>query len=123
MSLPEVVHRVFEAVDAKDAARFVTFLTPDAVFRYGNAPPLVGRDATRQAVAQFFDAVKALRHDLLETWTQGEMIFCKGEVTYTRHDGSGVGPLPFFNLFKMQGDRIAEYLIYVDISPLFAPHP
>ncbi len=121
MSAPATVLRAFEAVDAKDAPRFVTFLTPDAVFRYGNAPPITGLDATREAVAQFFNAVKALRHALLDTWTQGEMVFCKGEVSYTRHDGSAAGPFPFFNVFRMRGDQIAEYLIYVDISPLFAP--
>jgi len=49
------------------------------------------------------------------------MVFCRGEVSYERLDGSKAGPFPFFNLFKMRGDKIAEYLIYVDISPLFAP--
>ncbi len=119
MDMPPVIRDVFRAVDAKDASRFASYLTADAIFRYGNAPIVNGADATRQAVAQFFDAVHALHHELLALWTQDDMVFCKGEVTYTRHDGSKVGPLPFLNLFRMQGDKIAEYLIYVDASPLF----
>lgn len=123
MAVPAAVREVFKSVDAKDAASFVTHLTPDAVFRYANSPPVKGRDAVRQAVAQFFDAVASLRHDVQETWEVGEMVFCKGEVNYTRHDGSKAGPFPFFNLFRMRDGKIAEYLIYVDISPLFAISP
>lgn len=118
--VPGTIREVFQAVDAKDAARFATYLTPDAIFRYANAPVVTGPDAIREAVARFFGAVEALRHDLLAAWTQDDMVFCKGEVSYVRHDGSKTGPFPFFNLFKMRGDKIAEYLIYVDISPLFA---
>ena len=120
VQMPASVREVFHAVDAKDAARFATHLTPDAIFRYANAPVVTGPDAIRQVVAQFFEAVQSLRHQLLAVWTQDDMVFCKGEVNYVRHDGSKAGPFPFFNLFKMRGDRIAEYLIYVDISPLFA---
>lgn len=119
VKLPTVVQDVFQAVDAKDADAFASYLTPDVVFRYGNSPIVTGRDAARQAVAQFFGAIKALRHELLQVWTQDDMAFCQGEVSYVRHDGSNAGPFPFFNLFKLRVERIAEYLIYVDISPLF----
>ncbi len=121
VQVPATVQEVFSAVDAKDADAFASHLTPDAIFRYANAPIVTGPDAIRGAVAQFFDAVQALRHELLAVWTQDDMVFCKGEVSYVRHDGSQAGPFPFFNLFKMRGEKIAEYLIYVDISPLFAP--
>ena len=123
MQMPPTVRDVFRAVDAKDAKGFASYLTSDAVFRYANAPAVTGPDAIRDAVAQFFGAVKSLRHELLQVWTQGEMVFCKGEVDYERLDSSKAGPFPFFNLFKMRGDKISEYLIYVDISPLFAPPP
>ena len=123
MQMPPTVRDVFQAVDAKDAPRFAGHLTPDAIFRYANAPLVTGPDAIREAVAQFFGAVQSLRHDLLGVWTVDDMVFCKGEVNYTRHDGSKAGPFPFVNLFRMRGDKIAEYLIYVDITPLFAAQP
>ncbi len=119
-AVPAAVREVMKAVDAKDASRFVTYLTPDAVFRYANAPPVTGHDAIRAAVAQFFEAVADLHHEILGTWVIGDMVFCKGEVDYVRRDGSRAGPFPFLNLFRVRGDKIAEYLIYVDISPLWA---
>jgi limonene-1,2-epoxide hydrolase len=121
MSIPSAVNDVLRAVDARDADRFVSYLAPDGTFRFGNAPATNGREATREAVAAFFEGVVALRHELLGTWSAGEMVFCKGEVTYTRRDGSQVGPLPFFNLFRMRGDQIVEYLIYADVTPLYEP--
>lgn len=119
MLVPKAVTDVFKAVDSKDASAFVTHLTPDAVFRYANNPAVTGQEAIRQSVAQFFDAVKALHHDVSRTWVQDEMVFCKGEVDYVRHDGSKAGPFPFINVFTMKNEKIAEYLIYVDISPLW----
>ncbi len=119
LGVPSAVREVFQAVDAKDAARFVTYLTPDAVFRYANQPAVSGHDSIRAAVAQFFQAVKSLRHVVTDTWAVDDMVFCKGEVDYVRHDDTTAGPFPFMNLFKMRDGLIAEYLIYVDISPLW----
>ncbi len=119
VGVPPAVREVFQAVDAKDASRFVTYLTPDAVFRYANAPPVAGHEGIREAVAQFFQAVKSLRHVVTDTWCVDDMVFCKGEVDYVRHNDTPAGPFPFMNLFKMRDGLIAEYLIYVDISPLW----
>lgn len=119
MAIPAAVRDLFQAVDAMDASRFVTHLTPDGIFRFGNWPAVAGQDATRAAVGQFFDTIRGLRHTLLGTWSDGDRLFCQGEVIYTRHDGSTVGPLPFFNVFRMVDGKIAEYLIYADVSPLY----
>jgi len=51
---------LFRSIDAKDSARFVRFLTPDATFRFGNAPAIAGHAAIEQAVAGFFASLKAL---------------------------------------------------------------
>jgi ketosteroid isomerase-like protein len=119
VGVPPAVRDVFQAVDAKDAARFVSYLTPDAVFRYANNPLVTGREGIQEAVAQFFQAVKSLRHVVSDTWAVNDMVFCKGEVSYVRHNDTLAGPFPFMNLFKMRDGLIAEYLIYVDISPLW----
>jgi hypothetical protein len=44
--------------------------------------------------------------------------FITGDVTYTRHDGSAL-EAKFANVFKMEGDLIKEYNIYVDASDLY----
>jgi hypothetical protein len=48
------------------------------------------------------------------------VVFCEGEVTYTRKDRSEI-TLPSFNLLKMQDGKVREYLIYADVTPLYQP--
>ncbi len=110
---------LFGAVDARDAAAFAAFLAADGEFRFGNAPPVVGRDAVRDAVAGFFAAIGGCRHRLLRTWQSEGAVACEGEVTYTRRDGSQL-TLPFANVFVLRGNEIASYRIYIDNAPLFA---
>jgi len=114
--LEELLH----AIDARDASRFVEFLAPDAVFRFGSAPIVTGRAAIGAAVGEFFRSIAGLDHRLLGRWVDGDSLACHGEVTYTRHDGSAV-TLPFANVFRLRDGLIREYLIYADLAPLYAP--
>lgn len=110
---------LFAAVDAKDTAAFIGYLTADAEFRFGNAPAARGREAIAAAVAGFFASIGGSRHRLVRTFDGGNSCACQGEVTYTRHDGSTL-TLPFVNVFGMRDGLIAEYLIFIDIAPLYA---
>ena len=118
MSQPAWLGPLFKAIDAKDAEKFVSFLTADAVFRFGNAAPACGKAAVQQAVAGFFSSIAALRHTLRDSWAQPDAVVLHGEVTYTRHDRSQL-TVPFANVFKMQGPLIREYLVFADVSALW----
>jgi limonene-1,2-epoxide hydrolase len=111
---------LFAAIDARDAGAFVSFLTDDALFRFGNAPVLEGSAAIRAAVAGFFAAIHACRHELHATWQGPHSFVCEGVVTYTRLDRRLVA-LPFVNVFELQDEKISSYRIYIDNAPLFAP--
>jgi ketosteroid isomerase-like protein len=110
--------RVLAVVDAGDANDFIGLLTPDAQFRFGNAPVIVGHRAIHAAVAAFFSAIASSRHRLLGAWSGAGTAVCEGEVTYTRRDGS-VLSVPFANVFELRADKIAAYRIYIDNSSLF----
>ena len=102
-----------------DMDGFLSFLTPDAGFRFGSSPAVSGHEAIRAAVGGFFSSIAALSHDLRGSIENGETIVCEGEVTYTRHSGSKI-TLPFADVFEMRDGLIADYKIYMDIAPLFA---
>lgn len=114
----QLLRDLFAAIDARDAGRFVGFLTDDAVFRFGSAPPVAGRDAIRHAVDEFFDTIAGLSHSLANLLASGRTLICEGEVMYTRHDGSTV-TLPFADAFELDDGRISHYKIYMDIGPLY----
>jgi limonene-1,2-epoxide hydrolase len=110
---------LFAAIDANDAAAFVGFLADDAVFRFGSAPAVQGKAAIQAAVDGFFATIAGCSHNVMTTLGSGSTQVCEGAVTYKRLNGSEI-TLPFVDVFEYQGDRIAEYKIYMDISPLYA---
>jgi ketosteroid isomerase-like protein len=112
--------RLFKTIDASDAAGFIDFLTPDAQFRFGNAPTIQGALKIGVAVTGFFATIRSSQHRLIDSWhITRESAGCEGEVTYTRHDGSVVA-FPFANVFQLRGEKISSYRIYIDISTLFS---
>jgi ketosteroid isomerase-like protein len=110
---------VFDRIDAGDAHGFVNFLTPDAEFRFANAPVVTGRAAIVVAVEGFFAAIGSSRHEFFGIWSGSGTAGCEGEVTYARRDGSVVA-YPFANVFQLRAEKIASYHIYIDNSTLFA---
>lgn len=110
---------MFAAIDSKDAQAFVGYLTEDAVFRFGSAPQVRGREAILAAVDGFFGTIAACSHDVQKTLSSGPTLVCEGEVTYRRHDGTEI-TLPFTDIFEYDGDLISRYKIYIDIGPLYA---
>ncbi len=110
---------LFAAIDKQDARGFAEFLTDDASFRFGSAPAVTGRAAIIEAVSAFFASLAGVSHRITAVATRGDMLFCEGETTYTRHDGKAV-VVPFADVFEYAGDKIADYRIYADLAPLLA---
>ncbi|MFI6091142.1 nuclear transport factor 2 family protein [Streptomyces sp. NPDC051218] len=121
-SAPLDVAKIFADIDSRDPDRFVAHLTEDVRFRFGNAPETVGREAVRQAVSAFYGTIAGLRHDLHDVWLVpgGGVIVVRADVTYLRHDGRTV-TLPNADILRVHGSRIREWLIYIDLGPLYAP--
>ena len=113
------VDRLFGTVDAMDSKKFVSFLTEDARFKFGNADAVEGKEKIEQAVAGFFGTIGGLHHDVLNVWEHPGVVVTELKVTYTRKDGRKVA-VPCVNVFGMQGDKIKEYKIFIDISPVYA---
>jgi ketosteroid isomerase-like protein len=115
---------LFGAVDRMDVAPVVNAFTEDGTFRLGNGETAIGRQQVEQSVSAFFSMIGGVSHELtgvwLGSWSGGEVISVEAEVTYTRKDGTQIQPLPVTSTLRMEGDRIKDYRIFMDISPLFA---
>lgn len=115
----EWVDRLFGTIDKMDSNSFGRFLTDDATFKFGNAQPVKGKRNVLDAVSGFFSSIKGISHKLTGQWQVDGVVFVQGEVTYTRKDDKSI-TVPFLNLFNMNGSLVSEYLIYIDVSPLYA---
>jgi len=110
---------IFADIDAFDPDKFVAHLTEDAVFRFGNADPVVGRAAVREAVAGFFSTIDGLTHHVLDSWDVGDTTIVRIDVEYRRKDGKSV-TVPNADILTFDGDLVRNWQIYIDLAPLYA---
>lgn len=112
------IQSLFDSIDKFDTKTFASCLDEEAEFKFGNMPVVKGKNAIFEFVAGFFQAIRAIQHTNLEVWELEGIRFVNGTVTYTRLDGSTL-TVNFSNTFKLKGNLIKDYLIFIDNSELF----
>lgn len=112
------IQDLFGAIDKFDTKAFASYLDENARFKFANIPVITGKNNIFEFVAGFFQSIKAIRHKNLESYELEGIRFVMGNVTYTRLDGSTLS-VDFSNTFKLNGNKIKDYLIFIDNSDLF----
>ena len=110
---------LFAAIDRQDPEGFAHFLTEGGLFRMGASPPVHGREATADFVRGFWEEVESSRHSGVVAYGFGDDLFLEGIVTYGLKNGREVS-VPFLNRLLLENDLAAEYLIYLDPTPVLA---
>ncbi len=110
---------IFADIDSFDPDRFVANLTPDVVFRFGNAEPVTGRPAVKEAVAGFFSTIGGMTHHILNTWDVGNVSIAQIDVEYKRQDGQVV-VTPNADILVFEGELVRNWQIYIDVAPVYA---
>jgi ketosteroid isomerase-like protein len=111
--------RAFADIDSFDPDKFVAHLTEDVRFRFGNAEPVTGRAAVRDAVAGFFATIDGLTHHIRNSWMVGDIAIVQIDVEYRRKDGATV-LVPNADILTYEGDLIRHWQIYIDVAPVYA---
>jgi ketosteroid isomerase-like protein len=117
-----VIRDYLAAVDQGDANAPLGFVTDDIAFSAGNAEPVHGKQNFGELGCQFTQSIKGVRHEIHDVWHAAEdadVLIARMTVHYTRLDGSGLS-LPCCNVFRMSGELIAEFHVYIDMNPVFA---
>jgi len=109
---------VYDAVDSMDETKLAAFLTSDCTFVFGNATPIVGRAAAAEASKAFLSLIASIRHEIDDVWRVNDVIITRLTVTYTRKDSTSM-TFPGVTIWRVKGERIADYRIYIDNTPLF----
>jgi hypothetical protein len=115
--------RLFTDIDSMDPDAFARYLAPTVTMRFGNAEPLVGRTACRDAWAGFCDLVDGVHHDVRNLWEVDDTTIAETDVTYTRRDGRKV-TVPVVTVYRVDADdMIDSYRVFLDLGPVFADAP
>lgn len=118
MSDQNWIVELLTSVDEKNIEKFLSFLSDDCSFRFGNLPAVQGVDGISEFVGGFFDSIESLQHDISDIWIVPGGAVCHGIVSYTRHDKS-VLSIPFSNVLKSDNGKVYEYLIFADTTQLY----
>lgn len=119
LSPHERVREIFAAFDAQEVPALAALMTDDVRLRLGNAEMVEGKSAFVEAVHAFHDSVAGFRHDVVDVWSDGDALIAELEVHYTRLDGGEI-TLPCCNVFRLRDGSVADYRVYIDITPVYA---
>lgn len=119
----DLTERVFSTVDAARPEAIADLFAPDGRFVFGNAEPLVGRDAVAAGCAGFFASIAGLRHKFVNVWRVGPDTIAETDVTYHRHDGNSI-VVPVVSIWRTNDEGlIVDYRIFGDLAPVYTPLP
>jgi ketosteroid isomerase-like protein len=111
--------RALLAAADTDIAAFFALFTDDCQFRMGNNEAVWGREAIQAWVALYLGSVAGMRHVILEEWEAHDVAAVRVEVTYTMQNGTEF-TLPAVTRTRVRDGKVAEYLIFMDPSPVQA---
>jgi ketosteroid isomerase-like protein len=118
----QAITAVLAAIDAGELAAAARHLCDDVTVVFANFESFVGAVAFTQLFQQFTSSLQAVRHEIHHIWSAAndrDILVATMTAHYTRTDGKRVS-LPCCNVFRMSGDLIAEYRVYMDISQALA---
>jgi len=118
----QMVRTMCAAADADDAETFASFFSDTAYFRFGNAEPLTGRAAIAEATAATVSATLPIRHQVDQVAQVGSQLFCRFTIQATKPDGEVLN-LPCVTVIGMEGEKIVDYRVHMDISPALLDGP
>jgi hypothetical protein len=117
----EMTQRVFKTVDSMQPDSIADLLAEDARMVFGNAEPLVGREAITAGVQGFFSTINGLQHRIVKDWHIGADTIAETEVTYRRLDDKNVS-VPVVSIWHTRDDGlISDYRVFFDLAPVYTP--
>jgi ketosteroid isomerase-like protein len=114
----ELTQRVFQTVDSMRPDSIAGLFAEDARMVFGNAEPLVGREAITAGIQGFFSTINALQHQIVNEWCIGADTIAETEVTYRRLDDKNV-TVPVVSIWHTHDGLIEDYRVFFDLAPVY----
>lgn len=92
--------------------------TDGVVVKIGNAPSIVGKEALREGLVEFVASFKAVRHDFVNVFSDGDHAIIEVDVTYTRLDGASI-TVPAASFLGFREGLVDSLRVYIDMAPVF----
>ena len=116
----DIIKQLFSRGESFDGEGFASFFTDNPGYQFGNFDVCFDKDAIVKSSDNFDSQISAVYHEIKMMCEVRDVVFVEMDVKYWRNDGSIV-TLPCFDVFRFEGNKIAELRIFMDVNPVFDP--
>jgi hypothetical protein len=109
----------FQTIDTMRPDSIAALYAEDGRLVFGNAEPLVGREAITAGIEGFFSTIGGLQHRIVNDWQIGADTIAELEATYRRLDDKDV-TVPTVSIWHTGDDGlVTECRVFFDLTPLY----
>jgi len=113
----------FAVVDSGQTEKIAAYKTGNLRLQTANMEPSVGVEPLKAALQAAADRFRSISHEIqgirAGQWEQGDAVSLEAIVRYERSSGRVV-ELPCTSTPLLQGEKVADYRIFIVPSPAFA---
>jgi hypothetical protein len=110
----------FQTIDTMQPDSIAALYAEDGRLVFGNAEPLVGREAITAGIEGFFSTIGEMQHRIVKDWQIGADTIAEIEATYRRLDDKNVS-VPVVSIWHTRDDGlITECRVFFDLTPVYA---
>ncbi|OUL37457.1 carboxymuconolactone decarboxylase, partial [Nostoc sp. T09] len=115
-SLTKKLEKMYEALHAENWDEFVTFFTPNLLYKIGANDPVVGPEACRDLLTHIYKTLKLTTHNTRGMWEIGNTIILEMDANYIQKLDKKFVQVPCVDIYRFDGDKIYEWRVYPDAS-------
>jgi hypothetical protein len=113
----------FAVVDSRQPQKIAAYMTTNVRLQMANMEPSVGVEPLKAAFQAAADRFRSISHRIQGVWggqwEEGDVVSVEALVRYELPNGRVV-ELPCSSTLRRQGEKIADYRIFIEPSPAFS---
>lgn len=115
-SLSKRLAKMYEALHAENWEEFMTFFTPNLLYKIGANDPVIGPEACRDLLTHIYKTLKLTTHNTRGMWEIGNTIVLEMDANYVHKEEKRFVQVPCVDIYRFEGDKIYEWRVYPDAS-------
>lgn len=115
-SLSKRLAKMYEALHAENWDEFMTFFTPNLLYKIGANDPVIGPEACRDLLTHIYKTLKLTTHNTRGMWEIGNTIVLEMDANYVHKEEKRFVQVPCVDIYRFEGDKIYEWRVYPDAS-------
>ncbi len=112
------IGKMYEALHAENWDQFMSFFTPDLLYKVGAHEPVIGPQACRDFLINIYRTLKLTTHNARGTWAVDNTVILEMDANYVNKVTKEFSQVPCTDIYRFEGDKICEWRVYPDASQL-----